>query len=236
MDQKKSKVSIAKFKSEPKKTFFAPEYDYTIFETMVQKVNFQELAKLLLSKEKEILELPVSTGPAGKVNSYTGLKSNSTTQRFDKYNVLKWDDENIKQLKGNILHFHNGIMQYFKLQIPKELYIQCWYNVMRKGEQIKPHIHDIGSYCYLGGHICVQCDDTSTHYINPINQINDPMTYSSKNDVGKITIFPNNVPHYTDTHNSDRERITLAFDIFPENPNTLEHSQNLHSGNYLKLL
>ena len=236
MDQKKSKVSIAKFKSEPKKTFFAPEYDYTIFETMVQKVNFQELAKLLLSKEKEILELPVSTGPAGKVNSYTGLKSNSTTQRFDKYNVLKWDDENIKQLKGNILHFHNGIMQYFKQPIPKELYIQCWYNVMRKGEQIKTHLHDIGPNCYLGGHICVQCDDTSTHYINPINQINDPMLYSSKNEVGKMTIFPNNVPHYTDIHNSDSERITLAFDIFPENPATLKESQNLHAGNYLKIV
>ena len=233
MDQKKSKVSIAKFKSEPKKTFFAPEYDYTIFETMVQKVNFENLAKLILSKEEELLKLPMSTVAK---DAYTGLKDNSTTTRFDKYNVLKWEDENIEPLKGNILHFHNGIMQYFKLPIPKELYIQCWVNIMRKGEQIKPHLHDIGSYCYLGGHICVQCDDTSTHYINPINQINDPMTYSSKNDVGKITIFPNNVPHYTDTHNSDRERITLAFDIFPENPNTLEHSQNLHSGNYLKLI
>ena len=236
MDQKKSKVDIHVFKSDPKKSFFAPEYDYRIFETEVQQVNCQELAKLLLSKEEEILKLSKSTVAAGAVNAYTGLKGESTTQRFDKYNVLKWEDETVESLKGNIINFHNGIMQYFKLPIPKELYVQCWVNIMRKGEQIKPHIHDIGPNCYLGGHICVQCDDTSTHYINPINQINDPMTYSSKNDVGKITIFPNNVPHYTDTHNSDRERITLAFDIFPENPNTLEHSQNLHSGNYLKLL
>ncbi len=233
MEPKKVKVSIAKFKSEPRKTFFAPEYNYTIFETEVQQVNFQNLAKLILSKEKLILQLPTSTVAK---DAYTGLNENSTTQRFDKYNVLKWEDENIEPLKGNILHFHNGIMQYFKLPIPKELYIQCWYNVMRKGEQIKPHIHDIGPNCYLGGHICVQCDDTSTHYINPINQINDPMLYSSKNEVGKMTIFPNNVPHYTDIHNSDSERITLAFDIFPENPATLKESQNLHAGNYLKIV
>lgn len=236
MNEKKAKVEIAKFKSEPKRSFFAPEYDYTIFETMVQKVNFQELAKLLLSKEKEILELPISTGPAGKVNSYTGLKSNSTTQRFDKYNVLKWDDENIKHLKGNILHFHNGIMQYFKQPIPKELYIQCWYNVMRKGEQIKTHLHNIGPSCHLGGHICVQGDSTSTHYINPINQINDPMTHSSKNVVGKITIFPHNIPHYTDVYEGDEERITIAFDLLVENPNIDKKSGNLHLGNYLKLI
>lgn len=233
MDPKQIKVNITKFKSQPKQSFFAPNYEYTIFETTVQKVNFQELAKFLLNKEKEVLKLPVSDVAK---DAYTGLGEHSTTQRFDKYNVLKWEDENIEHLKGNIIHFHNGIMQYHSLPIPKELYIQCWYNVMRKGEEIKPHIHDIGPHTYLGGHICVQCDDTSTYYINPINQINNPMIHNSKNEVGKMTIFPNNVPHYTDIHNSDKERITLAFDIFPKNPAELKESQNLHAGNYLKIV
>jgi hypothetical protein len=233
------KVNIVKFKSGPKRTFFAPEFDYTIFETGVEQVDFKELAKLLLSKEKEVLSLPVSTGVAGVVNSYTGLKENSTTQRYDKYNVLKWEDKNIKELKGNILNFHKNILKYFKQPLPNELYIQCWYNVMRKGEQIKAHLHNIGPNCYLGGHICVQCDDTSTHYINPINQINDPMIHSSKNDVGKLTMFPDNIPHYTDIHNSDKERITIAFDLLIEKPNKDfkdNYSGNLHLGNYLKLI
>ena len=47
-------VNIVKFKSEPKRTFFAPEFDYTIFETQTFEVDFKELAKLLLIKEKEI--------------------------------------------------------------------------------------------------------------------------------------------------------------------------------------
>ena len=84
---------------------------------------------------------------------------------------------------------------------------------MRKGEKIKPHIHGIDPTTYLGGHICVQCDDTSTHYLNPINQINDPLTYESTNEVGKITLFQNNIPHYTDMHDSDKERVTIAFDL-----------------------
>ena len=128
-----------------------------------QEVNFEELAKFILSKEKEIVSLPV-TGDA-----YTGMREDSTTARFDKYNVFKWEDKNIEMLKHFICNFHDDIVgKYFKQELPKELYIQCWANIMRKGDQIKPHLHDIGPTCYLGGHICVQCDDTSTHYINPI--------------------------------------------------------------------
>ena len=55
-------VNIVKFKSEPGRTFFAPEFDYTIFETETEQVDFKELAKLLLSKEKEVLSLPAEEG------------------------------------------------------------------------------------------------------------------------------------------------------------------------------
>ena len=156
------------------------------------------------------------------------MRKDSTTTRFDKYNVFKWKDKNIEMLKHFICNFHDDIVgKYFKQELPKELYIQCWANIMRKGDQIKPHLHDIGPTCYLGGHICVQCDDTSTYYINPINQINDPMTFESKNIAGKISIFPNNVPHYTDIQKSDKERITIAFDLMIENPN---------KDNYIRLI
>ena len=42
------------------------------------------------------------------------------------------------------------------------------------------HLHEVDSVCYLGGHITVQCDDTYTGYINPINQINKPDVHKSK--------------------------------------------------------
>ena len=53
------------------------------------------------------------------------------------------------------------------------------------------------------------------------------MTYESKNDVGKVSIFPNNIPHYTDIQKSDKERITIAFDLMIENPN---------KDNYIRLI
>ena len=38
-------VEITKMKSDPKRTFFAPEYDYTIFEMVNKEVNFEEIWK-----------------------------------------------------------------------------------------------------------------------------------------------------------------------------------------------
>ena len=69
-------------------------------------------------------------------------------------------------------------------------------------------------------------DDTYTYYINPINQINDPEIYDSKNQVGKITLFQNNIPHFTNEHKIKKERITIAFDL----------SLKKHSENYLKII
>ena len=202
------------FKSKPKETFFAPEWDYYLFEKKINKINFANLAKFILSKEKEILKLPVKKDGNNKfTDGYTGLGEKSTTARFDKYNVLNWNNKDIKKIKNEILIFHKDILNYFKQPLPNELYINCWTNIMRKGEKIKPHIHSIDPTTYLGGHICVQCDDTSTYYLNPINQINDPLTYKSTNEVGKITLFQNNIPHYTDMHDSDKERVTIAFDL-----------------------
>jgi ATP-dependent phosphoenolpyruvate carboxykinase len=97
---------------------------------------------------------------------------------------------------------------------------------MEKGKKINPHLHSVNSDCYLGGHVCVQVNNTSTYYINPINQINDPEIYQSKNQVGKITLFQNNIPHFTDEHKNDKERITIAFDL----------SLVKHSENYIKII
>ena len=98
-----------------------------------------------------------------------------------------------------------------------ELHTQCWYNVMKKGQKILPHLHDLGPYCYLGGHITVQCDDTYTGYMHPANQLNHPFVHKSKNEVGKITLFPNHIPHFTSVHNGDDERVTIAFDLTTQN-------------------
>ena len=206
-------MKVINFKSKPRNNFFAPEWNYFLAEDFIKDINFNNLTKFLLSKKKQILKLPNTIKENKISDGYTGLGINSTTARFNKYNVLTWENENIYKLKNNILNFYKNFVFFFKQELPKELYIQCWVNIMNKGEKINAHLHSTSPDCYLGGHVCVQVNNTSTYYINPINQINEPEIYKSENTIGKITLFQNNIPHYTDEHKFEEKRITIAFDL-----------------------
>ena len=83
---------------------------------------------------------------------------------------------------------------------------------MRKGDVIKKHSHYNSNYTYLGGHICIQSNNTSTHYVDPYTK----EIFSSKNEFGKITLFPNWIEHYTDEVVDNKLRITIAFDLINE--------------------
>jgi hypothetical protein len=128
--------------------------------------------------------------------------------------VFSWTEPEIEKLKDEV---HKKYLEFLQAyNVPRSnVMIQCWANVMREGEEMQPHIHSTGEWSYLGGHVTVQCEDTNTVYINPINQINDPDIQVSCNQVGKITLFQHNIPHYTTPHYSKigSARITLAFDI-----------------------
>jgi hypothetical protein len=207
------KPYIVRFQSPPAETPFAPEWNYVMFEGQIDNVDFSKISDYILYKEKEILNLPLTIREGKFSDGYTGLGENSTTARFDRFNVLKWQHPEIQKLKEQILNFYDLFLSGLSIPSEENLYIQCWANVLRNGEQIQPHIHSVKPDCYLGGHICVQCEDTATNYINPVNQINDPEVYRSENVVGKITLFQNCIPHYTDLHNGTKERITIAFDL-----------------------
>jgi hypothetical protein len=203
---------IINIKSVQKNNFFAPEWNYYIIEDIIKKVNFNLLSKFLLKKEKEILKIKNNFNKK-ITDGYTGLGNNSITSRYSLYNIFNFKNKEILKIKKSILKTHTKFLNYLNIEIPKNLWIQCWFNVMRKGESIKAHIHGTGPDTYLGGHICVQVFNTSTNYINPVNQINDPEIYYSKNETGKITLFQNCIPHFTDKHDFDKERITIAFDL-----------------------
>jgi hypothetical protein len=156
---------------------------------------------------------PTITKNSNTVDGYTGLGNNSLTSRFNHFNVLKWSEDLVSPIRGAIKYCYLEFLQKLNVE-RKKCWVQCWANVMRKGEQIKPHLHSVEPYSYIGGHISVTYNNTSTFYINPVNQINEPEIYESKNEVGKLTIFPNCIPHYTSKNESDSERITIAFDYF----------------------
>ena len=207
-------VHVHRVVSEEKLSPFAPSWNFSIIEGVIENVDFGHIAKLLLEKQDEILKIkPQNDGMSG-----LGMKS--ITARHLDFNTFNFDDPELNKLKDNINTLHNVYLQILGLteEIPKtELWCKSWYNVMRKGQRIKPHLHDLAPDAYLGGNIVVQCDDTTTSYMHPYHAFvrakNPDVDYKSKNEVGKITLFPNYIPHCTTIHKGDTERITIAFDL-----------------------
>jgi hypothetical protein len=200
-------MNVISFKSEPKRTPFAPEWNYYLAEEVITDVDFKKLFKFLKAREKKILKLKTTT------DGYTGLGPNSTTAKHGQYNVFKWKNKEITKLKNNIVLLHNKFINHLNIKIDNKVYINSWFNVLKKNQSIKIHLHGTTPDSYLSGNICVSCDSTATVYVNPINTINDPVTYESKNEVGKIILFQSNIPHYTTVHKNQKERITIAFDL-----------------------
>ena len=114
-----------------------------------------------------------------------------------------------------IFNLHNKFLKALNIPLPSHISIKGWANVLRKGESVKAHLHDVSPYAYLEGNIPIQCNNTSTFYINPVDQINDPEVLETKNQVGLLTLFPSILPHYTNKHTSSEERITIAFGLTP---------------------
>ena len=207
-------MKFRRFRSQPPVSPYAPMWDFRVGTSLCEDIDTNSLSEFLISKEKDVKKLPIffdSNNVA--IDGYTGLGSNSTTSRFQSYNLLTWSHTEIKKLKSNIA---KNIILYNDAcgnETPDEIYITCWYNVLRFGQKIKPHHHSLKRDCYLSGHFNVQVNDTSTVYMSPINQINDPAEIDIKNNAGDMTLFPSYIFHYTTPHYSFKPRITIAFDL-----------------------
>ncbi len=199
-------MDIINIMSDVRRTPFAPEWNYFLVENMLEKIDVKKLSLFLIRKEKSILKLKKTN------DGFTGLE-NHTNTRHGSYNIFSFKNKEIDKLKNKIIETHNEFITALNIKPVKDLYIHGWYNLMRKNEYIKPHAHSFTPDTYLGGHFCVSCENTSTYYINPVNQINNPESYESKNIPGKLTLFNNYVPHYTNKHKAETVRITIAFDL-----------------------
>ena len=173
-------MDIIRFKSDPPLTAFAPTWDYTMGEDFLNltDIDLQKIKELIISREKDILE----NTEISDTDGYTGLGSNSITSRFQSFNILLWPNEICKVIESEILNKYKKFLEILNVK-RQPVYIQCWANILRTNESIKPHIHSTDPYTYLGGHICITENDTETCYINPINQLNDPQKLSENENL-----------------------------------------------------
>jgi len=185
------------------KTPFAPKFEIILLEDIVQE-DFTNLKNIILEREEKIISDNEFESDWG-----TGLGKKSLTSRSSNYNLLSWEESS--GLKKVIKHYHDAIIEKMSLD-KRNVYCQCWANVMRNGEKIKLHRHSHDEWTYLSGHICIETNNTSTYYVHPYSK--EP--FGSRNESNKITIFPSWMEHYTDRYRGEEPRITIAFDLYSE--------------------
>jgi hypothetical protein len=220
MEKELEEIKFYRFKNEKNISPFAPSWDYLILEAFMSDINIKKLTKFLLEKEKIILNTPIESDLI--VDGNTGLGKNSVTSRYRIYNLLDFENEEILKIENNIKTIHKIYLTNLNIPLPNELYAQCWFNVMRKNEQIKQHKHSANTFSYLSGHITVQSEKTYTHYINShLDKTFKYYDFQLENRPGNITLFNETMTHYTDMHLGNSERITIAFDLsfFPRTKN-----------------
>ena len=227
---KKLKMKSLKIvKSELPLTEYAPSYKYFVFENIITKVDFKKVSDFILKKEKEIVEKFPTNGDGD-----TGLGDSSLTARFKQFNVFEWVGEcqELKIIQKSIIENLEDLINSTHTSMPNLMYIQCWANVMRKGQEIKIHSHSSDAFSYFGGNIVIKAKNTKTYYVNPLKYFDTigrkNNIIESENVVGKLTLFNNYIPHYTDKQIDDDERITIAFDLIPFVPKT-------ETKNYIRL-
>ena len=162
--------------------------------------------KILRNEPKVIKKYPAKNwNLSSDFDGDTGLGYNSLTSRSCHFNLLDWWGT------GKIRKWiRKGYEEYNDIK-DTPLYVQCWANVMRYGEQIKSHRHseslEVGGDRFLSGHLNVQVDgSTSTYYEGE----------RILNECGMMTFFPAYMNHWTDMYKNNGERITIAFDILNE--------------------
>jgi hypothetical protein len=166
-------------------------------------INCSWLSSRVLRNEQKILKkYPPTNYFKRRTDGGTGLGFNSLTSRFYHFNVLSWFGT--KQLRKCIKAGYNN----FNKVNDNPVFVQCWANVMRKGDIIKPHTHlneNISSLHALSGHLCVKVDGLTSTFYNgkPLPNVN-----------GQMVFFPSSMTHWTNTYTGDDKRITIAFDIY----------------------
>ena len=199
---------IETWKSEKPCNPIAPNWSFNFWnKSIFSPDQCLDIKDKILSKEVDIIK----NNPSVNNDGGTGLGPNSLTSRFSAFNIFTWDDDFVPILKSSVKEAVSELLQGSNFST--KVYGQCWANVMRIGEQIRPHWHSSYKHSFLGGHVCISTQYTHTYYENPYNKNN---AKSFINFDGNLTVFENYLVHWTDKVETEEPRITLAFDLLTE--------------------
>ena len=208
----KSKMKLINFKSNFPLTPFSPSYNYFIFENDISsEVDINETLSYMFDRERELLKDDKNIDKSDSEKKFMTIRYKFFNEKIFK---MKYMINLVNALKENIYDYSKILHE----KIPENLWVQIWCNILRKDQSIDIHQHDASEHSYLSGNLCLQSNNTKTHYINPQNYFKkfNP-EYSSENKKGTLTIFPSTIPHYTDSVKDNDIRVSIAFDVMIEN-------------------
>jgi hypothetical protein len=198
-------MNLIRLKSEHPETSYSPGWDIPLFQSVWEAADENvKIRNWLVENEQQFLDLP------GNSDGDTGLGLESVTSRFGQYNLFNYADQ-LPELQQLLTFFRISYLNFVQADQTsiKELDIVCWFNILRKDQDIKEHYHGAGHDVYLSGNYHVDNYDTKTYYVPPYDK---NRTYEFDNTQGGLTIFPTYLTHGT-TKFSEDLRISIAFDL-----------------------
>jgi len=201
------KNNLVKISSLDPKNFIAPTWNFNFWFFSIDINSILEIKELILSQEKNIIENYPAFNDGG-----TGLGLDTVTSRYTTFNFFRIENSVVKDLKKNIGHQFEQYIKELKITELENYYpqINCWFNIMKPGQVIDSHCHNLTNTSFISGHVTVACENSFTYYITPYTK--DKLEFT--NNVGEAIFFPSYLEHGTSIHQGNDQRITLAFDIY----------------------
>lgn len=167
-------------------------------------------SEFLTKEEAETLELVVAQHYEHIVNTFpTHYKTAPESSLTGRYKYVNW-------LHLDVFRdiFGPKITKKIRELKPewKTAYIQCWANNFACNESIGWHRHKHVSDAdkFIVGHVFLGGADTSTLYISP----DDGSIVNVPNEVGGLSVIPNDVYHCSTPNIGDGIRVTIAVDVY----------------------
>ena len=172
--------------------------------TNINLVNLRESCNLIYNKIKL---LPLDDN---WYNNDGQPNAPNTTKSFNQYNVLTFPLPQIHELFTEIKTvLYECERKYYGTNLKCNYFIQAWLNVYKKGQFIDWHSHRYDVARAWHGFICISTEPSETIYKFDDQIINVP----SKDNQIVLGISENNKHKTNPWPFSDRDRITIAFDI-----------------------
>lgn len=187
------------------------------FRSVFSKVFCQQVCSEVLDYKQKSSPLPNSNRDCwmGRPHKHGALSLDLQTQIADK--IM----ECVREYETTMIQPRNFENLDTSLFIKNKYHFDAWFNVNETGSWNHIHSHPQN---YLSGVIWFQAKDTGTIEFMPLNYLHKlshniwpyhgTSVYEPKD--GDILIFPSYLLHQINTNHSHKQRISMAFDVKPE--------------------